>query len=192
MITADLPPCKPDAASLRAALETVESDGSAATDAATDVPGLRAAERHVLGRRSDLAQLNTLLRDLPPEERKEVGAGINLVRSRGSRNASGHWRRPSGTAPGESRSGGRTTRPHRIHRERPAPPLAEVGRGRGHLNLVTQTRTELEDTFVAMGFTVADGPEAETDWYNFEALNMPPAHPARGMWDTLYLRLGAA
>jgi phenylalanyl-tRNA synthetase alpha chain len=41
-----------------------------------------------------------------------------------------------------------------------------------------------------MGFIVAEGPEAETDWYNFEALNMPPDHPARGMWDTLYLKLG--
>jgi phenylalanyl-tRNA synthetase alpha chain len=43
---------------------------------------------------------------------------------------------------------------------------------------------------VGMGFSVAEGPEAETDWYNFEALNMPPAHPARGMWDTFYLELG--
>ena len=50
---------------------------------------------------------------------------------------------------------------------------------RGHLHLVTQARAELEDLFVGMGFTVAEGPEAETDWYNFEALNMPPAHPAR-------------
>jgi phenylalanyl-tRNA synthetase alpha chain len=41
-----------------------------------------------------------------------------------------------------------------------------------------------------MGFTVAEGPEIETDWYNFEALNIPPAHPARGMWDTFYLDLG--
>ena len=41
-----------------------------------------------------------------------------------------------------------------------------------------------------MGFTVAEGPEAETDWYNFEALNMPPAHPARSLWDTFYLDLG--
>ena len=41
-----------------------------------------------------------------------------------------------------------------------------------------------------MGFTVAEGPEAESDWYNFEALNMPPAHPARSMYDTLYLDLG--
>ena len=43
---------------------------------------------------------------------------------------------------------------------------------------------------MGMGFEVAEGPEAETDWYNFEALNIPPAHPARGMWDTLYLDLG--
>jgi phenylalanyl-tRNA synthetase alpha chain len=41
-----------------------------------------------------------------------------------------------------------------------------------------------------MGFTVAEGPEAESDWYNFEALNMPPAHPARDMYDTLYLDVG--
>ena len=61
---------------------------------------------------------------------------------------------------------------------------------RGHLHLVTQARAELEDVFVAMGFSVAEGPEAETDWYNFEALNIPPAHPARDMYDTMYLDLG--
>src|SRR6202020_2714605 len=61
---------------------------------------------------------------------------------------------------------------------------------RGHLHLVTQARDELEDVFVGMGFVVAEGPEAETDWYNFEALNIPPAHPARGMYDTMYLDVG--
>jgi phenylalanyl-tRNA synthetase alpha chain len=55
---------------------------------------------------------------------------------------------------------------------------------------VTQTIERLEDVFVGMGYTVAEGPEAETDWYNFEALNMPPSHPARSMWDTFYLELG--
>ena len=48
----------------------------------------------------------------------------------------------------------------------------------------------LEDVFVGMGFTVSEGPQAETDWYNFEALNLPAAHPARSMFDTLYLDLG--
>ena len=61
---------------------------------------------------------------------------------------------------------------------------------RGHLHLVTQARDELEEGFVGMGFEVAEGPEAESDWYNFEALNMPPAHPARGMYDTMYLDIG--
>jgi phenylalanyl-tRNA synthetase alpha chain len=60
----------------------------------------------------------------------------------------------------------------------------------GHAGLVASTQAALEDVFVAMGFTVAEGPEVETDYYNFEALNMPPGHPARGMWDTLYLDLG--
>ncbi len=53
------------------------------------------------------------------------------------------------------------------------------------------TRDALEDVFVGMGFEVAEGPEIETDWYNFGALNIPPAHPARSMWDTFYLDLGA-
>ncbi len=60
----------------------------------------------------------------------------------------------------------------------------------GHAGLVGSTQAQLEDVFVAMGFTVAEGPEVESDWYNFEALNIPPAHPARGMWDTFYVDLG--
>ncbi len=60
----------------------------------------------------------------------------------------------------------------------------------GHPGLIAVTQRELEDVFVAMGFTVAEGPEVETDWYNFEALNIPPAHPARGLWDTFYVDLG--
>src|ERR1019366_8148750 len=60
----------------------------------------------------------------------------------------------------------------------------------GHPGLVALTQRELEDVFVGMGFTVADGPEVESDWFNFEALNIPPAHPARGLWDTFYVDLG--
>jgi phenylalanyl-tRNA synthetase alpha chain len=61
---------------------------------------------------------------------------------------------------------------------------------RGQTHLVTQTRRALEEVFVAMGFEVAEGPEVETDWYNFEALNIPPGHPARDMYDTMYVDLG--
>ena len=62
--------------------------------------------------------------------------------------------------------------------------------GRGKAHIVTQAWQRLEDVFVGLGFQVAEGPEVETDWYNFEALNMPPSHPARSMHDTLYVDHG--
>ena len=58
---------------------------------------------------------------------------------------------------------------------------------RGHAHLATQAWERLEDVFVGLGFRVAEGPEVETDWHNFEALNMPVGHPARGEWDTLFV-----
>ncbi len=57
---------------------------------------------------------------------------------------------------------------------------------RGHAHIVTQAWERLEDVFIGLGFQVAEGPEVESDWYNFEALNMGPGHPARGMFDTLF------
>jgi phenylalanyl-tRNA synthetase alpha chain len=66
--------------------------------------------------------------------------------------------------------------------------LAEVvgGTSRGHAHLVTQAWQRLEDVFIGLGFQVAEGPEVETDFYNFEALNMPRSHPARSGFDTLF------
>ena len=64
---------------------------------------------------------------------------------------------------------------------------AEASRRRGRMHLVTQATERLEDVFVGLGFQIAEGPEIETDFYNFEALNMPPSHPARSMWDTLFV-----
>jgi phenylalanyl-tRNA synthetase alpha chain len=61
---------------------------------------------------------------------------------------------------------------------------------RGHAHVVTQAWERLEDVFIGLGFQVAEGPDVETDWYNFEALNMPPDHPARSMHDTFYLEHG--
>lgn len=58
---------------------------------------------------------------------------------------------------------------------------------RGHAHLVTQAWERLEDVFIGLGFQVAEGPEVETDWHNFEALNMGIGHPARGEFDTLFV-----
>lgn len=57
----------------------------------------------------------------------------------------------------------------------------------GHAHIVTQSTQQLEDVFIGLGFNVAEGPEVETDFYNFEALNMPKSHPARSGFDTIFL-----
>ena len=170
-------------------LKVLEAEALARFDSAGELDAVRAVEREVLGKRSPLARLHTQLGRLEPHERREAGAWINATRGRLQERAEAliaaleHAERQSRTDAERLDLTEFTSRPRQ-------PPLAGLAQGRGHLNLVSQTRAELEDTFVAMGYAVAEGPEAETDWYNFEALNMPPAHPARGMWDTLYLRLG--
>lgn len=58
----------------------------------------------------------------------------------------------------------------------------------GHLHPITQFMKKVSDVFVSMGFEIVDGPEAETDWYNFDALNILKDHPARDMWDTFYIK----
>ena len=60
----------------------------------------------------------------------------------------------------------------------------------GHIHPLTQAWEDLEDAFVGMGFTVAEGPHVETDWYNFDALNIPKGHPARDAFDSLYVNNG--
>lgn len=155
-------------------------------DRVTTIEQLRAVEAELLGKKSPLARLNARLGGLSPEERKVVGQALNAARSH---IAAGLEQRRAELDEADRARALVADRLDLTEAWR-APPPGGIA-DRGHLHLVTQTRDELEDTFVAMGFAVAEGPEAETDWYNFEALNMPPAHPARGMWDTLYLKVGA-
>lgn len=167
-------------------IEEIEAEGARRLLDAADLAALREVERQVLGKRSELARAHSRLGTLGSEARSEAGAALNSARRRLEQVAS-------------DRASQLDAEQAKQRSEAERLDLTEIAAGvgtdlpaprRGHLNLVTQTRDELEDTFVSMGFAVAEGPEAETDWYNFEALNMPPAHPARGMWDTLYLRLG--
>lgn len=58
----------------------------------------------------------------------------------------------------------------------------------GHLHPLTLAKREVEDIFQSMGFSIAEGPDVETEWYNFDALNIPKDHPARDLWDTFWLK----
>ena len=132
----------------------------------------------LLGKRGALAQLKTRLGSLTDRRREEgrrPGAqrGHRPTQRRPSRPAAPSWPPASG--------------PSRVEAERLD--LTEYAgkptRGRAHL--VTQAWERLEDVFVGLGFQVAEGPEVETDWYNFEALNMGEGHPARSDFDTLFV-----
>lgn len=162
-----------------AALAEVEVQGHLKLTEATDLGRLKEIESSLTGKRSDLARMSQTLGALPDDERKELGRVVGEVRSRLNESLAARK-----AALGEA---------ERVRRlEAEAMDLTEVlpQVGHGHLNLISQTRQALEDVFVGMGYVVAEGPEVETDWYNFEALNIPPAHPARSMWDTFYLDLG--
>ena len=162
----------------------IERDAADALVAATSLAALAEARTAVLGKRSALASAHRDLAALDPEERRAAGRVLHEIRT--------HLE-----ALAAERAAALAARERAEMLDRDRLDLTEVTDDevrsvirRGRLHLVDQTRRELEDVFVAMGFTVAEGPEAETDWYNFEALNIPPAHPARSMWDTFYLDLG--
>jgi phenylalanyl-tRNA synthetase alpha chain len=146
---------------------------------ASSVAELAELTTELLGKKSDLSQRKARLGQLSPEERKAEGQKLNEERD--AIEAALAARRSALEA---------TERQVRYEAERLD--LTEVvpTTRRGHLHLVTRAIEELEDTFVGMGFTVAEGPIVETDWYNFEALNFPAGHPARNMYDTLYVELG--
>jgi phenylalanyl-tRNA synthetase alpha chain len=161
-------------------LEQHVESGLARVGAAESLDDLTAAEQELLGQRSAVAGARSRLGSLPLEERKEAGRAVNAARARLQEAVEARRHELA-----------EVERRRRLAAERMD--LTEITARwvRGHAHLVTQTQQALEDVFVAMGYRIAEGPEAETDWYNFEALNMPPGHPARSMWDTLYLKLGA-
>jgi phenylalanyl-tRNA synthetase alpha chain len=162
-------------------IERITSGGTDRVIGATSVEELAALDVELLGKRSRLGELRAALKDMGPSERKELGQALHAARSRLEELI--EQRR---TVLSEE------TRMAALRAERQD--LTEaLGRARiGHLHPITQTWQRLEDVFVGMGFTVEDGPEVETDWFNFEALNLPPAHPARSLWDTLYLDTSAS
>jgi phenylalanyl-tRNA synthetase alpha chain len=161
------------------AIEAIAADAEPRIAAASTLDDLRGLEADVLGKRSALSSFKSMLGSLDNDGRRAVGGTINRVRD--SLTAALAARRDELEA---------IARREQLRAERLD--LTEVlpGRGAGHLHLVTQAMERLEDVFVGMGFTVAEGPEVETDWHNFGALNFPPDHPARDMYDTLYVEMG--
>src|SRR5690349_2332753 len=140
---------------------------------------LEAVRVEVLGRKGTLAEISKGMGKLSHEEKKTVGQSLNTATSK--LEAAYETRKQQF----ETDKLNARLDAEWIDLTLPAPPPR-----RGHLHPITRIQRELEDLFVSLGFAVLDGPEVETEYHNFDALNIPPDHPARDMQDTFWLEGG--
>ena len=162
-----------------AEFEKAAEEAVARLESARDLDAVSAIVRQSLGRRSPFAAAKRSLGSLDAAERSDAGKRLNAARARVETAASEIGERLS-----------RDNRVKSLEAERLDLTERPIRLRRGHLHPVTQARHRLEDVFVGMGYTVAEGPEVESAWYNFEALNIPDWHPARGSFDTIFVDLG--
>jgi phenylalanyl-tRNA synthetase alpha chain len=163
-------------ADVSARLEELRAEAEAAAGAASSAAEVEDLRVRYLGRKSELTGVLRSIGELPQEQRGPVGQGANRVRVALESLLTERADALQAAELEQSLSG------ERLDVTLPGdPPLRP-----GHLHVITATRREIEDVFVGLGFRVLEGPEVEFDYYNFTALNMPPAHPARAMQDTFY------
>jgi phenylalanyl-tRNA synthetase alpha chain len=157
-------------------IEQLKSEALAAVAAADSIAELEKVRIHYLGRSAEITGIKKSIGSLSPESRKEVGRAANLA----SREIE------------ERMSAQRTAialaeREQRLQTEAVDVTLPGVPFPKGHLHPSQRIIDEVVDFFVGLGYRIAEGPEVETDYYNFTALNIPPGHPARGMQATFFL-----
>lgn len=157
----------------------IVAEGMAAIDSATDLPALELVKAHYLGKTGKLNALLKTLGQLAPEERKTVGAHINDCKNQ-FQTAFNRKRDALNEAKLQAQ----------LAAEALDVTLPGRGQATGGLHPVTLTLQRIVTLFHSMGFAVADGPEIEDDFHNFQALNIPRNHPARDMQDTFYVENG--
>src|ERR671933_594742 len=160
-------------------IEKLRSEALSAVASGDSTAALEDVRVRYLGRSAELTEIKKSIGSLSPEERKDVGRSSNLA----SREIE---------AAIDSRLGevSAREREERLREEAVDITLPGVPFPRGHLPPSLRVIDEVVDFFVGLGYRVAEGPEVETDYYNFTALNIPPGHPARGEHDTFLLDEG--
>lgn len=153
-------------------IQETESRALAAFSAARNADQLEAARIEFLGTKGLFADLMKSLGSLCKEERPAAGAAANAARTKV---AEAHQKAAEDLAGSSSRTDWLD--------------ISLPGRRRpvGHQHVISRTAAEICDIFAKLGFSIVEGPEVETDYYNFEALNFPHDHPARDMQDTLFV-----
>lgn len=161
---------------MRDQLEQLRQQALAAVAAAATEEVLQEVRVRFLGRKGELTGLMKGLGALPADERPQVGQLVNLVKDEVEAAVEQALERSRRDAIAQKLATERidVTLPGRI-------------RCKGSKHPVTLVIEEVSEIFAGLGFSVAEGPEIEHDWYNFEALNFPPEHPARDMQDTFFV-----
>ena len=159
-------------------LDQVVSKAIAEFGGTNDAAELERIKARYLGKSGALAEAMKGLAKLAPEARREAGARINAAKERIEQALEARRAELAGAQLSS-----------RLAEEALDVTLPARGRGRGGIHPIIRTWQRIEAIFGSIGFDVADGPEIETDWYNFTALNNPENHPARSMQDTFYVDL---
>jgi len=161
---------------LRTAIEELERDLRERLEAVDGDAALEALRVDFLGRKGRVARLFKNLGQLDTSLRREAGRLLNALKETATEAVS--------QKEAEARRG---RLEERLAAERIDMSLPGVHTSFGHLHPLTVVQREIESIFMKMGFSVASGPEIETEYYNFDALNIPVEHPARADWDTFYI-----
>ncbi len=153
-------------------LGEIKENALAAIAKAKNLKELEEVKNKFLGRQDgDLTKILRSLKDMPPEEKRETGTAANALREEIE---SAMRTRLGVLGAGKSASRLDITRPGEKVRV-------------GHLHPLTLMENRIKEIFLGLNFSVVEGPEVESEHYNFDALNIPPNHPARDMWDTFWL-----
>jgi len=157
-------------------LERIKAEAESELANVSSMDGLEACRIRYLGKKGLLTQMLRGLASLPADEKRSVGAKANEIKGLIEVQLAQKREAFQEKVVGDSLS------KERIDVTLPGDPLSL-----GRLHPTTQSIREICGVFVSMGFEVMEGPEVEWDYYNFEALNIPKNHPARDMWDTLWV-----
>jgi phenylalanyl-tRNA synthetase alpha chain len=152
-------------------------EAAAKLRSASDEASLARAKSSFLGKEGTITALLKAIPTLSVDERREAGSAINLAKKSVESVFAGALQSLRDAALGASAGTVDVSLPGRTS-------------WTGHIHPVTQAWNEICDIFSSMGFSIHEGPEVETDWHCFEALNIPPGHPAREMQDTFYVEEG--
>ncbi len=160
-------------------LEKIRAEAVRAVQAATDEDAVEQVRLRYLGRKGELTAVLRGMRYVSPQERPAIGALVNSIRD--------ELEAEIGEALSSAQAAARA---RRVESERIDVTIPGRRPLLGRVHPLAQITEELVDVFVGLGFDVAEGPEIEDDYHNFEALNFPADHPARDMQDTLFVEGG--